>query len=101
LPQAVALEQRIDIDHALTTLTSELAQHPNNAATRRKLANTVAQAASLKIASPVVLAHLASAQAMLGDKTQAGWFAGKAIKINPNLAEARQLKRTLESPAAH
>ena len=101
LPQVVALEQRIQIDRALTTLTSELAQHPNDEAARLKLANTVAQAASLKVASPVWLAHVASAQAALGDKAQARSFAGKALKINPNLTEARQLKRMVESPTAH
>jgi tetratricopeptide (TPR) repeat protein len=92
LPQAMALKQRIEIDRGLSTLTSQLAQHPGDAAVRQQLANTVAQSASLKIASPVFLGHVAMAHAALGDKARSQSFAETALKINPNLAEANQLK---------
>jgi tetratricopeptide (TPR) repeat protein len=99
LPQALELKQRIDADKALTNLTSRLAQNPNDTATRRQLANTVAQAAPLKIASPALLAHIAMAHAALGDNAKAQSFAGTALKIDPNLAEASQLKSLAASPA--
>lgn len=98
-PEAVALKQRIDTDKALTNLTSQLAQNPNNSVTRQELANTVAQAAPLKIASPALLAHIAMAHAALGDNAKAQSFAGTALKIDPNLAEASQLKSLAASPA--
>jgi tetratricopeptide (TPR) repeat protein len=98
LPEAVALRQRMDTDSALTTLTSQLAQHPNDAATKQKLSDTVAQAAPLKIANPGFLAHLSIAHAALGDKAKAQSFADTALKINPNLAEAKQLKSLAASP---
>lgn len=101
LPQAMALKQRMDTDNALATLTPQLAQHPNDAATKQKLAEAVAQAATLKIASPGFLAHVAMAHAALGDKAKAQSFADTALKINPNLADAKQLKSLATSPGKH
>jgi len=101
LPQAVALKQRMDTDSALTTLTAQLAQHPNDAATKQKLADTVAEAAPLKIANPGFLAHLSIAHAALGDQAKAQSFADTALKINPNLAEATQLKSLAAGPGTH
>jgi len=101
LPQVVALKQRMDTDSALTTLTAQLAQHPNDTTTKQKLADTVAQAAPLKIANPGFLAHLSIAHAALGDKAKAKSFADAALKIKPDLAEATQLKSLAAGPAAH
>jgi len=100
LPEAVKLKQRIDTDKALTTLTSQVEQQPNDTAAKQKLADTVAQAAPLKIANPGFLAHMAIAHAVLGDKAKAEAFAGTALKINPNLAEANKLKSLVASPGA-
>jgi tetratricopeptide (TPR) repeat protein len=101
LPQAVALKQRMDTDSALTTLTAQLAQHPNDAATKQKLADTVAEAAPLKIANPGFLAHLSIAHGALGDKAKAQSFAATALKIKPDLAEATQLKSLAGGPGTH
>jgi len=99
LPAALTLKQRIDTESAITSLAAQLAEHPNEG-TRQKLEDAVAQAAPLKIASPGFLAHMAIAHAALGDKAKAQSFADKALKIDPNLAEAQQLKNLAASPAA-
>ena len=100
LPEAVALKQRIDTDNALTNLTPQLVQHPNDASTKQQLENPVAQAASLQIASPKFLAHIASAKAALGDRAGASSLAGKALAIDPNISEANQMKSLAASPGA-
>jgi hypothetical protein len=41
---------------------------------------------------------LSIAHAALGDKAKAQSFADTALKINPNLAEAKQLKSLAASP---
>lgn len=101
LPQAVALKQRMDTDSDLTTLTAQLAQHPNDDAAKQKLADTVAQAAPLKIANPGFLARLSIAHAALGDKARAKSFADTALKIKPDLAEATQLKSLATGSGTH
>ncbi len=100
LPEALALQQRIDTDNTITNLSAQLAEHPNDA-TKEKLKDAVAKAAPLKIANPGFLAHMAIAHAALGDQAIAHSFAGEALKINPNLAEAKLLKSLAESPGAH
>lgn len=95
LPEAVKLKQIMDIDRELTTLTSQAARHPD-AATKQKLAKTVKEASALRIASPVMLAHVASAQAALGERGKALSSAETALKINPNLAAAKQVKEQVK-----
>jgi hypothetical protein len=97
----MALKQRMDTDSDLTTLTAQLAQHPNDDAAKQKLADTVAQAAPLKIANPGFLARLSIAHAALGDKARAKSFADTALKIKPDLAEATQLKSLAAGPGTH
>jgi len=87
LPEAVTLKQRIDTDDALANLTKRLAQNPQDDAAKTQLAKTVAQTDSLKISSPVFLAHVASAKAILGDRAGASDFAATALKIDPNTPE--------------
>ena len=94
-PEARALGQRIQLDRDLVSLTSEVEQHPSDTAAKQKLQAAVTQAASLHIASPVLLAHLANAHAALGDQAKALTLVQTALKIKPELAEAKQLQSRL------
>jgi tetratricopeptide (TPR) repeat protein len=90
---AVTLKQRIDTDDALANLTTRLAQNPQDGDAKTQLAKTVAQTESLKISSPVFLSHVAKAKAILGDRAGASHVAATALKIDPNTAEANEMKR--------
>jgi len=97
LPAAVQLQQRIDFDKALATLTARLAHHPDDA-TRKELSAVLAQTAPLKISSPIFLDHIASAHAVLGERAKAQIFAGQALRIDPNLPDAIQMKALAAGP---
>lgn len=92
LPQAQELKKRIGIDQSLTSLTAQVAQHSGDTAARQKLEKAVDEAAHLQIASPVLLSHVASAQAAVGNQAKASSYADRALAINPNLAAARDIK---------
>jgi tetratricopeptide (TPR) repeat protein len=101
LPQAQELDQRIKLDQNLTSLTSQVAQNPNDTGAKQKLQEVVTQADQLHIASPVLMSHLAGAQAALGDRKKALSWAETALSIKPNLAEAKQLKIQAAAPVTH
>ena len=95
--QAKELQQRIQLDRDLANLTAQLAAKPDDPATKQKLQEIVAQAGKLKIANPDFLSHLASAQAALGDQSQALALTETALKIKPGLAQAQQLKTQIQA----
>jgi tetratricopeptide (TPR) repeat protein len=95
LPAALALEKRIALNSDLQSLTTELAQHPQDDAAKAKLAQAVAQGSALKIASPTFITNLARAQAAVGNKNQALALTDRALKIQPNLKEAMVLQKQI------
>ncbi len=97
-PQVLALKERLELDGKLGELAAKVEQQPNNSSAKEELQRTVAEVSSRPIASPVTIVNIARAQTALGDQTQARSNVEKALKINPNLAQAIQLKSKLGPP---
>ncbi len=97
-PKVLELERRLELDNKLADLAAKAEQQPNNSAAREELQKTLKEASSHPIASPVTIANIARAQTALGDQTQARSNVEKALKIDPNLAQAIQLKSKMGSP---
>jgi len=97
LPEALALKKRIDLDHRLTSLTEQAKQHPDDDAIKTNLQTTLSEAASLSIASPLLLAHIARAHAAVGNRAAALSFADKALAIDPKLKSAMQVREQMQA----
>ena len=97
-PKVLELQERLELDNKLADLATKVEQEPDNSAAREELRKTLAKVSSRPIASPVTITNVARAQAAIGDHTQARTHVEKALKINPNLAPAIQLKREIGPP---
>ncbi len=97
-PQALEVQQRLELDNKLADLATKVEQQPDNSAAREELRKTLAKVSSRPIASPVTITNVARAQVAIGDQTQARTNVEKALKINPNLAPAIQLKSKVGPP---
>jgi hypothetical protein len=95
LPAVVALQQKIDLDNKLTTLTSQVQENPTNEGAKAQLQQAVTEGSALKIANPLLLTDLASAQLAVGNSNQASVLADRALKIQPNLPAATALKQRI------
>lgn len=93
---ALKLKQRIEGFQALGTLTAKIEQNPGDASAKEQLAHQVARVALEPTANPEAIARLARAHAALGQKEQAAANAERALKINPNLVAAPQLKAIVQ-----
>lgn len=89
------LRNRLALDKNLAGLTATVEQHPENAAAKTELAQTVASASKLQIASPVTLTNLAKAHAILGNTGEARINANRVLQIAPNSPLAMELKNKL------
>lgn len=89
---ALKLKQKIEDFQAINSLTSRIEQNPGDTPAKEQLAVRVTQVAHEPTANPEAIATLARAHAALGQKEQATANAQRALKINPNLAAAPQLK---------
>jgi hypothetical protein len=96
-PQVLSVQQRLEIDQKLAALANQVEQQPNNGQAKQQLERTLAEIAETPIASPVTIMNVARAQAALGDHVQAQTNVEKALKIEPSLAPAIQLKSKIES----
>lgn len=95
-PDAMKLKQKIEAFHEINSLTTNVEQNPGDASAKKQLADSVAQVAHEPTANPEAIAMLARAHAALGQKEQAAANAQKALKINPNLVAAPQLKTIIQ-----
>ena len=95
-PDALKLKQKIEAFQTINTLTTRIEQNPGDFSAKEQLAARVAQVANEPTANPEAIATLARAHAALGQKGQATANAQKALKINPNLAAAPQLKTIMQ-----
>jgi tetratricopeptide (TPR) repeat protein len=96
LPAALELKKRIELDRRLSALTSQVEQNPNNAAAKAELAGAVRELDKFQIVNPKTMVNVAQAQKVLGDQNKALANVDKALKINPNLVPAIQLKSQLK-----
>lgn len=93
---ALRLKQKIEAFQTINTLTTRIEQNPGDASAKEQLAAHVAQVANEPTANPEAIATLARAHAALGQKEPATANAQKALKINPNLVTAPQLKTIVQ-----
>ena len=94
---AVELKNRIDVDRRLAAQSAQLEQHPADAAVKESLQRTVSEATRLSVASPVLLANIARAQAVVGNQAAAQSLADKALTIDPSLTTAKQVQMQIRA----
>lgn len=99
LPDAVALQKRIQAEDQLPALTAQVEQHPDDTAAKNALQQSVTDITKTGVANPVTLTTVAKAQAALGNNDQAVANVNRALQINPKLAEAVRLKSQIQAPA--
>ncbi|MGO9588834.1 MAG: hypothetical protein ACLP3K_02160 [Candidatus Acidiferrales bacterium] len=99
LPDAVALQKRIQVEEQLPALTAQVEQHPDDTAAKTALQQSVTDITKTGVANPVTLTTVAKAQAALGNTDQAVVNVNRALQINPKLAEAVRLKSQIQAPA--
>ena len=92
LPEAVNLQKRIELNDQLKAQTAQVVQHPADATAKTDLQKTLSDASKLQIANPHLLGEIAQAHSVLGNQTEALTLADKALKIDPNLENAKQAK---------
>jgi hypothetical protein len=97
-PEAVALQQRIQAEDQLPAQTQQVQQNPGDTAAKAQLQASLSEIAKVGVANPKTLANVASAQAALGNKTEALVNADRATKIDPKLQQAVELKKMLSVP---
>jgi tetratricopeptide (TPR) repeat protein len=95
--EALSLQKKIEALQTINSLTTKVEQNPGDASVKDQLASQLAQVAHEPIANPEAIARVARAQAALGQKEQAVANAQKALKINPNLIAAPQLRAIVQS----
>jgi len=93
--EAINLQKRLELDRNLEGLVTRVEQNPSDVAAKGQLSQVVSEASKMQIASPVTIVNLARAHAALGNQAQAIEHADKALRINPNLAPAINLKKRL------
>jgi tetratricopeptide (TPR) repeat protein len=99
--EALELQKRIGLVRSLDSLTSQVEQHPRDAAAKGELAKVVGEVTQYPIASPSTLTSLARAQATIGDRARALSTVDKALAIDSSLAPAKELRgriKTTEDP---
>ena len=89
------LRERLNLDKSLAGLTATVEQHPDDAAAKTQLAQTVATASKQQIASPVTILNLAKGHALLGNVGEARINANKALQITPKSPQALELSKKL------
>ncbi len=94
--EASNLEKKIEAFQAIDSLTTRIEQNPADASAKEQLAHQVTQVEHEPTANPEAIARVARAQAALGQKEQAVANAQKALKINPKLAVAPQLRAIVQ-----
>lgn len=97
--EANALKARIEAQPKLQTLTKQVEQDPKNDAAKAQLKQTIQTVTQVPVVNPVTLANLAKAQAAVGETEAANASVNKALKINPKLTEAVELKAKLQPTA--
>lgn len=89
------LQNKIVAVQKLDTLAAEVEKHPENTTARAQLQQAVTQASQQPTANPVALARIANAQSVLGQHEEASKNVQKALRIDPNLPEARKVQTTI------
>ncbi|HJZ65010.1 MAG TPA: hypothetical protein VKD70_11860 [Candidatus Acidoferrum sp.] len=92
-PGALELKNRIALDRNLEQLTAKVQSDPNDAGAKAQLNGAVTDASKIQVASPVTLANLARAHAVLGNDSKAKENVDKVIKINPALTPEMVFRR--------
>ncbi len=97
-PQVLEVQKRLELDNKLADLAAKVEQQPSNSAAKEELQKILADVSSRPIASPVTITNIARAQVAIGDQTQARLNVEKVLKINPNHAQAIQLRSKMGPP---
>jgi tetratricopeptide (TPR) repeat protein len=97
---ALQLKKRLLLDRDLEQLTSMVEKDTNDQAAKGQLAQVVAEASKIPIASPVTTVNLARAHAALGNQAQAIESTKIALQINPTLQDAIALQDRLKDSVA-
>ncbi|HEY3298456.1 MAG TPA: hypothetical protein VGK34_07365 [Armatimonadota bacterium] len=97
---ARALQHKIEIVNSLTRLSSAVQANPADPAPRRQLKESLAEVSQLPIANPVALTTVAQAQSTVGDHQKALATVNTALKINPSLSNAVQVRGAIENKIA-
>jgi len=97
---ARALQHKIELVNSLNRLSSTVQANPADPAPRRQLKESLAEVSQLPIANPVALTTVAQAQSTVGDHQKALATVNTALKINPNLTSAVQVKGGIENKIA-
>jgi hypothetical protein len=79
----------------LDKLTKEVAENPSNPELQTKLKDAVAAAGPRAAESQEGLVKVARAEAVLGNQEKAEQTVNKALRVNPNLVAAKDLKTRL------
>jgi len=83
-------------------LTKEVAENPSNPELQRKLKDAVAEAGPRAAESGDGLVKIARAETALGNQAKAEQTVNRALKVNPQLAAAKDLKaRLADVPASN
>jgi tetratricopeptide (TPR) repeat protein len=77
-------------------MTRQVEQNPADKSSREQLAGAVQRLSVRPLSNPKTLTAMAHAQLLLGDDTSARTTLDKALKADPNSAEARQLKKRID-----
>jgi tetratricopeptide (TPR) repeat protein len=96
-PQGLQLKQRLELDQNLEQLSTRIEHNASDEAAKSELTQLIGQTQTTPIASPVTMANIARAHAALGNQAQARENLDKALKINPSLPAALNLKAKLNA----
>ena len=95
LQEAQELKHKFELSDNLEALTAKVAQTPSDAAAKTELQNTTSELNKIGVANPKILTNMARAYGVLGNNEQAHATVDKAIKIDPNLSAAKEVKSRL------
>jgi len=100
-PDARELQKKIIAVQKLDSMAKEVEKHPDDAAAKQQLQQTLSQASQQPTANPVALTKIAKAQVVLGQQEKATENVNKALLINPNLTEAKKVKTSIVVSQPH
>ena len=92
---AADVKDRLEAQPKLQELTKRVEADPKDEATKQQLQQTIATVKKVPVVNPATLTEVANAEAAVGNKPQATTTVNKALKIDPKLTQAVQLKQKL------
>ncbi|MEO8399370.1 MAG: hypothetical protein ABI550_06075, partial [Ignavibacteriaceae bacterium] len=93
--------QKISYDNGVVTIEKkleELAKNPSDSSARKDIQNTIADIENRPTSNTETLINVGKGSAAVGDTVKALSFINDAIKLEPNLSEAKRLKKLYSTP---